>query len=296
LLRITALLGTLAISFSAIFVRLAEVSPSTAALFRPLYALPVLLIASLLVRERDHRTRRERGLAVLAGVILALDFTFWHRSIDLIGAGLATVLGNTQVAFVGLTGWMYLKERPTLAALLNVPVIFAGVVLITGLGRSDAYGADPILGAVYGVLTGLTYALFLILFRHANRRALAPAAGPLFDATVGATLGSMLFSLSDSDFSLAIHWPAHGWLIALALVAQVAGWLMISSVLPRLPGLDTSVTLLMQPMLTVLWGWLFFHEALSPIQWSGVAIVLGGIAVVSLFGAIRLEHRAGEER
>jgi drug/metabolite transporter (DMT)-like permease len=294
LLRITALLGTLAISFSAIFVRMADVSPSTAAFFRPLYALPFLLIASFLVRKNDHRTRKERGLAVIAGVILALDFTLWHRSIELIGAGLATVLGNTQVAFVGLTGWLYLKERPTLAALLNVPVIFIGVTLISGLGRPDAYGSDPILGSVYGVLTGLTYALFLILFRHANRRALAPAAGPLFDATVGATIGSLIFALSDSGFSLSVHWPAHGWLLALAVVAQVAGWLMISTVLPRLPGLDTSVTLLMQPMLTVLWGWLFFREALSPLQWAGVAIVLGGIATVSIFGAIRLELERGQ--
>ena len=35
-------LGALVIAFSAILVRLAEVSPSTAAFFRCLYALPVL--------------------------------------------------------------------------------------------------------------------------------------------------------------------------------------------------------------------------------------------------------------
>lgn len=229
-------------------------------------------------------------LALIAGVILALDFTFWHRSIEMIGAGLATVLGNTQIAFVGLVGWLILKERPSRTALMMVPVMFAGVVLISGLGRFDAYGSDPVLGAMFGVLTGITYAGFLLLFRKSNQRALAPAAAALLDATFGATVGSLLFAVTDPGFSLAWTWPQHGWLIALALVAQVLGWLLISSSLPRIPALETSVVLLMQPMLTVLWGWLIFSEHLSIIQWTGAALVLGGVAMISIFGAMHRQH------
>ncbi len=288
--RLIILLGTVAISFSAIFVRQAGVSPSTAAFFRAAYALPVLLAGWLAIRQRDHRTRRERILAVVAGVVLALDFTFWHRAINLIGAGLATVLGNTQVAFVGIVGWLVLKERPSRTALFVVPIMFGGVVLISGLGRMDAYGADPAMGVIYGVLTGVTYAGFLLLFRNSNRRALAPSVGPLLDATIGATAGSLLFAVTDPHFSLAWQWPQHGWLIALALVAQCLGWLMISASLPRLPALETSVVLLIQPMLTVLWGWIIFSEHLSPIQWTGVVLVLGGVSLISIFGAMQKEH------
>lgn len=284
--RLIVLLGTVAISFSAIFVRLADVSPSTAAFFRAGYALPVLFAVWLAVRRHDQRTGRERMFAFIAGVILALDFTFWHRSIDLIGAGLATVLGNTQVAFVGLVGWILLDERPSRTALVVVPVMFGGVVLISGLGRPDAYGSSPAMGVVYGVLTGITYAGFLLVFRNSNQRALAPAAGPLLDATFGATAGSLLFAVTDTGFTMSWSWPGHGWLIALALVAQVLGWLLISASLPRIPALETSVVLLIQPMLTVLWGWLLFSEHLSIIQWTGVVLVLGGVSVISIFGAM----------
>lgn len=288
--RLIILLGTVAISFSAIFVRQAEVSPSTAAFFRATYALPVLFAIWLAVRRHDHRTGRERGLAFFAGIILALDFTFWHRAIELIGAGLATVLGNTQVAFVGIVGWLVLRERPSRIALVIVPVMFGGVVLISGLGRADAYGSDPVMGAIYGVLTGITYAGFLLLFRNSNQRALAPAAGPLFDATAGAMFGSLIFAITDPRFSLSWSWPEHGWLITLALVSQVFGWLMISASLPRLPALETSVVLLTQPMLTVLWGWILFSEHLSMIQWAGVVLVLGGVSIVSIFGAMHVER------
>jgi drug/metabolite transporter (DMT)-like permease len=57
-------------------------------------------------------------------------------------------------------------------------------------------------------------------------------------------------------------------------------------VLPRLPALDTSVILLVQPMLTVVWGALLFAERLSSLQWAGVVAVLTGVALVMLAGAV----------
>ena len=50
-----------------------------------------------------------------AGVLFAADLTFWHHSIEAVGAGLATVLGNIQVVLVGLLAWVVLGERPETA-------------------------------------------------------------------------------------------------------------------------------------------------------------------------------------
>lgn len=281
-----AFLGAVGISFSAIFVRLAGVSPDTAAFFRVAYALPALVLVWLARRGRDRRTWRDRRLAFLAGLFFAADLAFWHRSIGDIGAGLATVLGNVQVAFVGLAAWAVHRERPTRAAFLLVPVVFVGVVLISGLGGEDAFGADPVAGVIFGILTAMAYAGFLLILRASNR-GLAPPAGPLMDATAGAVVGTLaLGMLFDDRFSFSVGWPAWGWLIALALVAQVVGWLLISHALPRLAALETSVMLLVQPMATVLWGFLIFEELLSVVQWGGVALVLGGIAALSALGSV----------
>ena len=83
----------------------------------------------------------------------------------------------------------------------------------------------------------------------------------------------------------------HGWLIALAVVAQVFGWLLITVALPRLPALDTSVLLVLQPMLTVIWGLIFFQEFLSPLQWSGVGVVVASVTVLSLRGTSSRERK-----
>lgn len=287
--HLLALIGIVSISFSAIFVRLADVSPDTAAFFRAGYAVPALVVIWLVTRDRDRRTSRERWMSFGAGLFLALDFAFWHRAIGDIGAGLATVIGNTQVVFVGIYAWMFLRERPTRLAFVLVPTVFAGVLLISGLGREDAFGSAPLAGVFWGVLTGLMYTGFLILLRRSNR-SLAPPSGPLMEATAGALLGmAFLGPIFDPGFSVAPTWPAHGWLLALALVCQVFGWLLITVALPRLPSLETSVMLLLQPMLTVLWAYLIFSEILSIVQWLGVALVLIGVGTLAARGSVEPE-------
>jgi drug/metabolite transporter (DMT)-like permease len=286
--RIIGLAGIATISFSAIFVRLADVSPTTAAFFRAAYAWPVLLVIAWLGRHQDRRDSRARWMAFGSGFLLAADLLFWHRSIAAIGAGLATVLGNTQIPFVGIAAWLLHKERPTRLALMIVPLVFAGVVLVSGLGRAGAYGVDPVAGAIYGLLTGMFYAAFILVFRASNR-GLSPVPGPLFEVTSGVVVGTAAFGVFDPGFSLIPSWPAHGWLIALALTSQVVGWLLISYALPRVAALETSVQMLVQPILAVLWSRLIFAEYLSGIQWMGVTLVLGGVALLAVRGTVH-EH------
>src|SRR6059036_942702 len=99
--RISAMLGAVAIAFSSILVRLSHASPSTAAIFRCFYALPALgLIAFLEDRRYGSRRWSERRAAVAAGVFFTVDLILWHRAIGDVGAGLATVLANVQVVLV----------------------------------------------------------------------------------------------------------------------------------------------------------------------------------------------------
>ena len=125
------------------------------------------------------------------------------------------------------------------------------------------------------------------MLRHSNRGRLAPSPGPLLDATLGALAGSALVALADPGFTLAPGWPALGWVVALALLCHTLGWILIAGALPRLPALETSALLLLQPAGAVVWAQILFVERLSALQWSGVALVLGGILLVALRGAVR---------
>lgn len=288
---LTAALGAMVIAFSAILVRLSEAAPSTAAVFRCAYALP--LLALLAARERSAygpRTRRDRQLALAAGIFFAADLTFWHHSIEAVGAGLATVLGNVQVVLVGLLAWAALGERPDRRSLLAVPVVLGGVVLISGVVGSGAYGEDPALGVVMGLLTALTYAIFILVLRRGNRDVRRPA-GPLLDATLAAAVFAALAGVAVGDVDFAPDWPSHGWLVLLAVSSQVLGWLLISVSLPRLPAVTTSIVLTLQPVGSVLLGVVLLDESPSAVQLLGVAVILAG--VIGATGGLSSRGRSG---
>jgi drug/metabolite transporter (DMT)-like permease len=278
---LSVLAGAILIAFSAILFRQSHVSPSTGAFFRCFWALPVLaLLAFREERRLGPRPLRSRLLTCGAGLFFAADLVLWHRSIDYVGAGLSTVLGNLQVVLVGPVAWLVLGERPRTRALAAIPVAFAGVVLISGVVGSSAYGSDPARGAIYGALTGVAYTGFLLMLRE-GARDLQRVAGPLFEATLVAALGSAAVGLAIGELDLFPSAAATGWLILLGLSSQVVGWLLISSSLPRLPAAITSVLLTLQPVLSVLFAALIFGESPSTIQIGGVALVLCGLLVAS---------------
>jgi drug/metabolite transporter (DMT)-like permease len=293
---LTAVLGALTIAFSAIFVRLADVTPATAAIFRCAYALPPLALLAWSERRRyGPRAPGQARLAWIAGIFFAVDLVLWHHAIEQVGAGLATVLGNTQVVFVPLAAWLLLGERPGARVAASVPVVMIGVVLISGvIGGGGAYGRDPLLGALLGIGTGLAYAGFILVQRRANADHRRPA-GPLFDATLSAALVSLAIGLPLGEVDLVPTFPAHAWLILLGLLVQVGGWLLISISLPRLPAAITSVVLTIQPVGSIVLGIWILAEAPSPLQLVGVAFILAGLLMTTLRVRIRGWRRAQPE-
>jgi len=276
------LAGVVAISFSAIFIRLSGESPVTVAFFRATYALPFLVLLSWARRREPARTRRQQALAFASGLVLAADFALWHVSIEYIGAGLATVLGSVHVMIMMAAGRLFLGQRPTRVALVATPVALAGVVLISGLGEEAAQGESPVLGTIFGLATGFLYVTYLLLLRQSSGTGGSTSVKPLTEATAGAAFGALLLAPFDSGFSMVPSWPAHGWLLALALGGQVVGWLLISYSLPRMEAWQTSVILVLQPAGTVLWALLILGEMFSTSQWIGLVLVIGGVAAAAL--------------
>jgi drug/metabolite transporter (DMT)-like permease len=284
---LAGLLGALTIAFSAILVKLARVEPSTAAVFRCLYAVPLLaLLAAREARLYGRRPWRDHWIGAIAGALFSADLILWHHSIADVGAGLATVLGNLQVVLVAFGAWAILGERPERRIVAAVPVVFTGAVMISGVLETGGYGRDPVLGTVYGFLTTIAYAGFLLVLRQINRDLRRPA-GPLLDATATSAVVSALAGALLGELDLVPSWPAHGWLLLLAVTSQVIGWLLISVSLPRLPAALTSVLLLVQPMGSVALAYVILGERPSALQLAGVTVVLAGICLATLKVPVR---------
>ncbi|HEV8401465.1 MAG TPA: DMT family transporter [Candidatus Limnocylindrales bacterium] len=276
--RLAALLGATCISFSGVFYLYAAVQPSTGTFYRAVFGLPLLvLVAFGEWRRYGPLPRKTIQLAAIAGLFFTGDLMFWHHAIEAVGAGLATVLGNLQVIIVGFFAWLFLGERPSRATLLALPIVLAGVILISGVVGTGAYGAAPQLGVVLGIATAVCYSGYLLIIRWGGRDARRPA-GPVAVATAMVVAASFVVGELVGDLDLTPGPQSLFWLAMLGISAQSAGYLLISISLPRLPAIITSVILLSQPVMSMGLAIVLLGETPSPTQLLGVGLVIGGIA------------------
>lgn len=290
--RLAALIGATFIAFSGIFFKYSGQSPSTATLFRCALALPFLAVLALGEdRAVGPRPRRDRLLAMAAGVCFAADLLAWQHAVLLVGAGLATVVANFQVVVVAALSWAFFGERPDRRLAAGIPLVLVGAILISGVVDSGAYGVDPGLGVAFGLVAAVAYSGYLILIRQGNRGG-DRTWGSLLDASATAALAAVVAGAVIGDLDLTPGPAALGWLLVVALTSQVAGYGLINLSLPRLPAAVTSVLLLAQPVITIVAAAILLGERPSLAQLAGVAALLIGVVVAA--GPRRRSNRRSE--
>jgi len=289
-------LGAACISASAILIKLAGTGPATAAFYRCFLALPILFALAVVERRRRGPRRLAAHLgAIAAGAFLAIDLVLWNHTIADVGAGIATLLGNLQVLFVALAAWVLLRERPGRRFLVALPVVMAGVALVSGLAGAGAGDSHPLAGIVFGIGTSLSYAAFLLILRQTSAGT-RHIAGPLAEVTTTAALGSLLLGLAFGGLQLDLPWASLRWLLLVAITSQTVGWLLITSSLPRLPAAVSSLLLLLQPVAAMGLAAAVLAERPSLAQLAGAVLVCGGVLAASRASPPPRERdRAGTE-
>ena len=124
--------GATMISFSGVFVKLANVGPTVSAFYRMFFGCILLVIITLISHRKIWHGWRSGIFIFFCGLFFAIDLLIWHRSILFVGLGLATILANFQVFFLAGFGILILRERPTLKYVLSVPLGLLGLFLIMG--------------------------------------------------------------------------------------------------------------------------------------------------------------------
>ena len=292
---LSAALGAACISSSAILVTLARTDAVTTALFRCALALPVLVPLAVLEQRRlGPRPVQSRIIAAVAGLFLAVDLVLWNHAIADVGAGVSTVLGNLQILFVAAFAWLVLHERPHRRLVLMLPVVLTGVVLVSGmLGSERGAGLHPAAGVAFGVATSAAYACYLLILRTAGGQT-RHIAGQLADATAGATIGAFVIGLVMGGLHFEVPWPGLRWLLALALISQSAGWLLITASLSRLPAAISSLVLLLQPAAALLLADLVLGERPAIVQVAGAVLVCLGVLASTWNSALPAARDAGQ--
>jgi len=281
--------GALTISFAAILAKLAvahQVADSTAGAWRFLLASAFFFL-SLIVRRRSVRLPRQATtFALLAGAFFAIDIYVWHKSIIIVGAGMATILANTQVFWTAGIGRLVFAEKLPSLFLIAAPLGFLGVVLLTGVGSEIAFTRRYGRGLALGLGTGVAYACYITTLKRSAKRDDPRSSAPVDVRMAWLTLTSGLLIFTGAAVERVPLAPQSltgaAIVLLLALGPQILGWLLIDRALSRLPATRAALLLLLQPTFATIWGALIFKEVLGATQILGAGLTLIAIFMGSL--------------
>ena len=269
------IIGAILISFSSVWVKLANVPPSSSAFYRVFFGLFFLVFFSLRSKDHSSLSKRHFFFATLCGVLFALDLLCWHNSIKMIGPGLATLLGNFQVFILAGVGILFFKEVCNLRLLFSIPLALAGLSLIIGTDWSTT-GTTYQNGVYFGIATALLYSAYLLTLRYLS----GSSSGKYFPMMSISLISSIILGLyiyyAGESFAIP-DFKSFFSLVCLGLFSQCLGWLLISASLPRTKASYAGLTLLLQPALSFIWDVLFFDRPTSIINWLGVILTLVAI-------------------
>jgi drug/metabolite transporter (DMT)-like permease len=275
------LIGAVLISFSSVMVKLAAVPPDVAGFYRlaggGLGMAVILWKMGKLSRMTPHVWR----WSLISALFFAADFFCWHRSIGLVGPGLATMLANFQVIILAIASIVLLRERVSRPFLLAIPMALAGLYLMVGVSW-DSFTPAYRLGVIYGLLTSVCYALYLLTLKFSLTRA---GADPLAMAgcvalITGAMLGGLALAQGES-FAIP-DTRSLAALAALALICHATGWFLITRGIQQIRTSLVGLILLLQPTLSYVWDILFFDKPTTPVELVGVGLALTAIYLGSL--------------
>jgi drug/metabolite transporter (DMT)-like permease len=270
-------IGAALISLSPVWVKLVDVSPTTSGFYRVLIGGVALALYLLISGQRLQLSKRTWKILLFAAVFFALDLWFWHRSINYIGPGLSTLLANFQVFIMTAAGMLILRESPRPVQLIAIPLAVVGLALIVGLDWASL-PADYRLGVIFGLLTAVSYAGYLLCLRESragSQHRLPTREVAVISLVSAAILGVTAILEGESLAIVAVDDAV--WLSAYGLLSHCLGALFIASSLPHVSTTEAGIALLLQPTLSFVWDVLFFGRAMTVTELVGAAIALFAI-------------------
>lgn len=266
-------LGAALISLSPVWVRLVDISATASGFYRMLIGAAALALYVVVTNRRLQFSRRVWIILVAAAVFFALDLWFWHRSINAVGPGLATLLANFQVFILVIVGAVWLGQSLRPVHLVSVPLAVAGLAMIVGVDWS-ALSGEYRKGVVFGLLTACAYAAYTLSLRASRRD--ATDATPVREVFVISGLCAVIMAVATlaEGESLAIGAVDFGWMLGYGVLSHGIGWVLIASSLPKVSTTQAGLALLLQPTLSFFWDVLIFARPMLGREVLGALIAL----------------------
>ncbi len=271
--------GVVAVSFAAIFIRLADAPPLVIASYRLSIGAAVMAAATVArwrlpgnVIRSSTLTRRDIPLLGVASVCLALHFAFWIASLDYTSVTSSVVLVTANPLLVAVASRLLLGEPMRRRVLVGIAVgIVGGLIIAAGdAGRK---------GELTGDLLALLGAVSVVGYLLAGRRLRSHVPVLQYTSLVysGTAVLLVAATLVAGDPFTGYTLGTYGAMLMLALIPQVVGHSMFNWSLAHVTGTVVAISVMAEPVITSLLAVPILGELPNSTSVAGGLLVLAGI-------------------
>ena len=269
--------GVLAVSFAALFIRVADAHPTVIAFMRMALA-SIVLVTVWLATNREYPQAQDIPYLIAAGICLALHFVTWIASFGMTSVASSVVLVTMQPLFVLAIYTFWFREKITSRELFGIALCLAGALSIAWSDMQTG-GHNTLQGNALALSGAAFAALYFVFGKRVRQRLHILPYVSITYSIAAITLGLMvlIYRLPVGPFSL----PTWGAFVGLALVCTVIGHSSFNYAIAYLPASTVSVATLGEPIGATLLAAVLLREAPTLGQIIGGAIIIAGIYVFS---------------
>ena len=216
------------------------------------------------------------------GVVSVGVFTFcYFKSIELSSLSVAAVLLYTAPAFVMLFSLIFFKEKMTVMKGVALVLAVVGCAMTTGVIGGDIN--VTVAGLLFGLGSGICYALYSIFSRFALNRGYEP-----FTITLYTFFFASIFSVVACDIRPVIgvmteSWESAGFAVLFALVSCVLPYVFYTLGLKYISASTASIIATVEPVVATVVGAWYFGEALGvPFGYIGLGLVFLSVVLINI--------------
>lgn len=274
-------IGVIGISMSAILIRFSTAPSAVTASWRLLWTVilmsPVVFGTKVCRKELLSIDRRTVGLSIISGIFLAIHFWFWFESLRLTSVASASTIVSTEVIWVSIGFFLFLKGKLSLKAIAAIAVAFGGSALVA-LADSGS-GGTHLQGDLFALLAAMAVAVYMLIGRTLR----ASVSNTVYTYIVYATCAAGLLTMSVIQQQGLFDYGINGILIGLALAvfSTILGHSVFSWCLKYFSPSFVSACKLCEPVVAAILAGFLFGEVPGTIQLAGCVLILGSVLYYS---------------
>ena len=278
-------IGVLGVSLSSIYVKFSDAPSAVTAAWRLLWTVvlmtPVVLGSGTVRKELLGIEKKQLALSILSGIFLAAHFATWFESLQHTSVASSTTIVSTEVIWVSLGWWLFMKGKLSWKALAAIAVTLAGSALIA---FSDSGTGAHLHGDLLALAAAVAVAVYVLLGRVVRQKLSTSVYTYL---VYMACAGALLILCAVQGQSLT----GFGWSpiivgALLAVFSTILGHSIFSWCLKYFSPSFISASKLCEPVVAAVLAGFLFGEIPGPVQILGGALILGGVLYYS-----RLEEK-----